>query len=324
MSANLELLREELREGGPGGRWLSEVTFVCRGVVSSYAPHAYAGGLSWRDEIEDLVQEVVTERLIAERQALYIVDVALSISDVHRLLARQIRITLAHRRRRTVVDQLLRRARALLAVDPFERLPGSPARWCLSAAEVVDRRPTAQELRDCEASIRSIPVVRGAGVERAPIVYRTEDLQRALVAIAERLSTPVTQQDLDKIFSAVLTSFLPGVLDMAEPAPGSAMTHGAVSAQALEAAARIAQSLSKEQRLIIAAKVSGVADADVAVALGISRPTAAKRRNAAFEVFRRECQVLESDEHSVVLERLAALLAGAWPPGGGDVDTVGE
>ena len=311
--ATLEELRSEHRDELVGARWLEEVRHICGEVVVRYPAEVYAHGLSWRDEIDDLVQEVVVDRLLKERQADYLVHVSATVSDVRRLLARQVRITLAHRRRRTVVDQLLDRARQLLRDSSFEKLTSDPDSWSLAGKSVVDRSASPAELRLAERRVRSIPTIAGDGLERAPTVYRSEDLRQLLSVVAETLPTAFEVRDLDLIFRSLLTSYLPSVLDHVG-ANALAPTDADTEEIEMSAAREVVDMLDAEQRTIVAAKLSGVADADIAAALGLSRPTVAKRRTLAFDRVRPSLAPFDDEARLRIADRLGMVLAGYWPP----------
>lgn len=310
-------LRDEHASERLGARWLSEVERICRNVTVAYSPDVYANGLSWEAELDDLAQEVVIDRLLRERQVEYIVDVAASIADARKLLARQVRITLAHRRRRTVVDQLLERARRILREPPFEQRRSSPDSWTIEDRVVGERSPTQAELRVATQRVRAIPLVKASGTDRAPMIYRTEDLERLLVVVGESLPVAFEISDLDRILSARLTPFLPGVLEDVgggQPPPTSASQ----PEELMQVVDEIVAALDGSQRAIVVAKIAGVSDADIAAAFGISRPTAAKRRSRALEIVRSSLDGLNDDGQLAVIDRLGAQLAHCWPLLGGD------
>ena len=89
-------------------------------VARRYPPGVYNDGAPWSDDsVEDLAQQVVLDRLLAEGQLEYLFDQATSLESWRRLLSFQVRRTLTHRRRKTVVDRLLARVRKLARAMPF-------------------------------------------------------------------------------------------------------------------------------------------------------------------------------------------------------------
>ena len=111
-------LRTEYEREVIGLAILAEVRRACSFRPRRYPPTVYARSATWNDDaIDDLVQDVITHRLLGERQLAYLFDVGRTIDAWRALLDRQVRIALARRRVRTVVDNLLDRAKRLLDCD---------------------------------------------------------------------------------------------------------------------------------------------------------------------------------------------------------------
>jgi len=309
-------LRAEFEAETIGVQWLEEVRSMCQRIVVSYSVETYAHGVSWDSELDDLVQDVVTERLLGERQAHYLMAASSTLPDFRRLLGRQIRLTLAHRRRRTVLDQLLARARLILSSEPFQKVQSNPDAWTLAAAQVTDRAATPSELRFAAERVRLIPVVRGRGLKRASTVYTTANLENLLRLVVESLATPLRISDLDRILELLLTPFLPSILDREgspQGDPSSALTPD--EEHELNVAVRtMLAGLDAQDRLLLAAKLSGVSDADVAAALQVSRPTAAHRKQVLLERLEPLLGALPDPLRTIAVDRLSADLAGVWPP----------
>lgn len=211
---DLERLREEYLSQGVGPLFLGEVRASAHGIVGRYNAAVYSEVGNWRHGFEDLVQDVVADSLLRDRQAQYMLVVAVTIDDLRRLLGRQVRRRLARRRTRTVVDNILDRARPILAAPPFERrLRHQQVTFCLAASVVDDRAATFRELRAGAQALRSVPQRGAPGGERAPMVYSTADLRRALRRLATVLPVAFTVGELDRALRLALPHFLPGVLD---------------------------------------------------------------------------------------------------------------
>jgi hypothetical protein len=307
----LEQLRDEYRTERIGLRWLAEVRSVARSVTSSYSPEIYADGLSWQSALEDLVQEVVTERLLREGQAAYLIDVAATYDDFRRLLARQIRLTLARQRRRTIVDQLLSRSRRLLGSDPFILVEAPTAAWTLPGTQRELRAPTPRELRQACDAVRVFPRVIGRGYERASTVYRTKDLRALLEVVVRDLPTPVRLKDLDAIFCGLLTPLLPSDLDPGAPPPGGAPAFlSPEDDYRVESTVNeLLSTLSDDQSALLRAKLNGVSDSDIAANLGLSRPTAAKRKTEVMRVLSERMSDLPQDLAARVVAELGVRLS---------------
>lgn len=312
-------LQKEHSDTRIGALWIQHVERRARAVVHTYDPSVYAHGTSWESGLADLVQDVVTERLIAEGQVEYLIDVSSSLNDLNRLLDRQIRLTLAHRRRRTVVDQLLQRSRDIMSETPFVRVSDTPLAWSCQEHETLDRQPTPAELRIAADRVRAIPTIRAtstSGVrQRASAVYRSEDLRRLLEIVCRSLPTALRQTDLDRIFRNLLTPFLRSVLDDGESPSGDSPPTSTEDIHEMSViATELVSSLEAADRSILAAKLADVSDEDIAQTLNVSRPTAAKRKRTVFAQVGERLTDLAEPLRVMVLDEVGAQVAGMWPP----------
>jgi hypothetical protein len=319
-----EELRREFADRVIGPHWLELVRELCQQTVVSYPPKIYGGTEAWADSLDDLVQDVVTNALLRDHQLEYLLDEARTMSDLRRLLGRQIRHVLARRRTRTVVDQLLERSQVLLRNSPFTQLAaGRNARWALDQTPYEDRSPSPRDLRRAEIVARGLPVVPYSGSERGPIVYREDVLRQLLQGVAETLACSFGLRDLDYIFRNVLTGFLPSVLNgVGGPLQGPP-TDPEDASEMTRAATAVYERLDSTQRQVLAAKLCGVSDADVGEQLSMSRPTVAKRKEGTFEVLRMALEGFSDEIREGAVDQLALLLAGTWPPISGGDNEVG-
>jgi hypothetical protein len=309
----LEDLRHEHAVMRIGPLWMAEVRDRCRAVSQTYPPSVYALTGDWGSSLEDLVQQVITDRLLAEGQAEYLVHTSQTLLGFRRLLGRQVRITLAHTRRRTVVDQLLERAAEMLNAAPYQVVE-TGRRWRVGGAETLERQARPVELRHAANLVRIIPTVRSAGTERAPTVYRSEHLARLIEIVAGSLPTDLKRSDLDWILRDLLTPFLPSVLDGGDAARAGSpdptpeeehIVRGAVS--------EITSGVSAEQAMALAGRLAGASDSLIAETLSVSRPTAIARRREAFDVAKRALEGMAEPLQLHALDELRIALAGTWP-----------
>ena len=110
---DLAAIRREFEARGVGPLMLAEVRTIAYRLVPRYNA-VYTGVGNWRDGFDDLVQDVVCDSLLRDQQAQYLVATSAAIEDFRRLLVRQTRRCLARRRVRTIIDNLLDRARPIL------------------------------------------------------------------------------------------------------------------------------------------------------------------------------------------------------------------
>ncbi len=286
-------------------------------VARHYPPGVYASSPSWdAAALEELVQDVV-EQLLRDGQIDYVMLTAHGLSEFERLVTQQIKRCLSKRRRRTIVDNLLDRSRAILTAPPFEEVPGQvPARYRLAGTEQADREPTPSELRAAALVARAVPQDSSGVVrERAPRVYTNVALSVVLEGVVRTLATPVTLRHLDHIFRLLLTDLIPsdleelGDVEAVDEADASASADPESAAVVRSVVKRLIGRLTDEQKVILRMKAADVADGEVATVIGVSRPTLASRKHDVFEVVRVETADLDSDQRelavTLVLHELA-------------------
>lgn len=316
-SGDLAAIAAEFRSQGVGPLMLAKVEQIAYQLAPRYNAAVYSEIGNWRHGLDDLVQDVVAESLLADEQARYLVDTSRTIDDFRRLLTRQVRRRLARRRTRTVIDNLLDRARPMLEERPFRRETRHQyvtyAPWDEPREE---RAATFRELRLAADTIRSIRQVSTSGRDRAPVVYSTPDLHRVLVRIAESLPNAFTIGELDRILRLTLPHLLPGFLDldrtlMTDRPLVDGGADWSTMASAREAASSIRHSLDEEQLLIVAAKLAGLPDAEIASRLDISRRTAAYRKAIVFAILAEQLDHLTDEARLECLDRLVPTLQAA-------------
>lgn len=305
---DLEALRAEYASGGIGTHFLGEVRSSAYLVVGRYNAAVYSEIGNWRHGFEDLVQDIVTDSLLRDRQAQYMLDVAATMDDLRRLLARQVRRRLARRRTRTIVDNILDRARPILAAAPFDRrVRHLQTTFLLDGSDVEDRAATFQELRAGARAIGTVTQRGTAGGDRAPMVYSTVDLRRALQRLATVMPVAFTLGELDRVLRLALPHFLPSVLDFVEHEDADDIDAVIVRSQATN----LLNGLDRTHRVVLSMKLAGSSDAEVGRALGISRRTATNRKAAAFSLVEDLLQPLNHAERLAVLDRIGSELRGA-------------
>jgi len=284
----LDELTAEAQRELIGPLWLAEVRQGCREVSRRFDAAVYAVvERAWTSsEIEELVQDVTAEQLLRQGQLRYILDVAASAEDARRLLRHQVRRALVRRRRRTVVDQLLARVGRLLEGLRWERLPGVvPDRWRPRGSDWPAEPPLDSSLRAAVAAVRMLPKFLGAG-DRAPAVYRSEVLSQLVELAFTAAGTSLSIDDFGTILREVLTSWVPVVLDQSDgpEVPGAEPADLPLDRE--ETVTAVLDALDGTDRTVLRVKLAGASDSELAAALRVSRPTAAKRKGAAFDRLR--------------------------------------
>lgn len=280
----LDELTAETRRERIGPLWLAEVRQACREVSRRFDAAVYAVvERTWtRSEIEELVQDVITEQLLRQGQLHYILDVAVSADEARRLLRHQVRRALIRRRRRTVVDRLLTRVTRFLEGPNWERLPSVvAARWRPSGSDWPAESPTESELRAAVAAVRMLPKSLGTG-DHAPAVYRSEVLSRLIDLAFTAAGTSLSIDDFGTILREVLTSWVPVVLDHNDGPDAPDAERADLALDLEEAVTDVLDALDGTDRTVLRIKLAGGPDSELATALRVSRPTAAKRKSETF------------------------------------------
>ena len=304
-------LRAEYERDSIGPEIYGEIVRIVRGVVSRYDPQVYAGVPNWSHGVDDLVQEVIVDRLLEEGQLAYAFTVAFDLHHWQALIGGQVRRALAHRRRRSVIDNLLERADGILSSEPFWSSSGARGpQYQLRGGPTRPGPPNDAELREAALAIAAIPVTIGHGAERAPMVYSTAALETVLDAIARALPCSFVKNDLDRILRSALTPWLAGDLVGIEGAlelPSDDLKPEWIT-EVHDIALTIVRRLTAEGRHILRLKLVGLSDHDIAERVGLSRPTVAHRKQGVLAVLREELTDASHEVREAVLAELGLLL----------------
>lgn len=301
MTANptWEALLDEHHSVVIGRLWLNLVEDVVQAVTPRYPPSVYSETGEWNPHTrENLVQDVVIHQLLEQHQLNYIVNASTSTPMAIALLHRLVRRTLAHNRRRTVIDNILDRCRSLRS---FER-PIGPV-------------PSTERILAASRHVARIPRLGIHKEERAPSIYTTASLHDILRIAEEHVGANFSERDLAKILEHVLTSYLPGALEQIDvrthaPSPDLNPDQEAVVADVLS---ELFKSMSEKQRTVVAMKLADRSDTEVAQHFGISRPTAAKRFREAARLIETSVIDLPTRVQDAVLSELPHRLEADLP-----------
>lgn len=317
MTADLAALRHEFAAEVVGPLILEEVRRACRSQAKRYDPNVYARASRWgEEEIDELCQDVTTIRLLGEEQLAYMFDVAAEIGHWEALLVRQVRLTLARRRVRTVVDNLLDRIRSRLTdCDWVEAATDASGQTVFRFAgsgrpyrELSDR-----QVRELAEQVRIVPRRFPERGDRAPSVYSRRGLDAVLRVVLEGAVGGVKSSDLGRILRSALTDWIPGVLELndavmqrqaTEPTPEELTT-------LRDIAKGIVLTLSSGEADMIRGRLAGLPDVDIATRLGISRPTLIRRREALFGRLRAAAANLSDNAKEACVDEIVLLLTEA-------------
>ncbi len=306
---NFPQLRREYEQEVIGPGLLREVHRASQARAQKYPPAIYGLSSSWdKEAIEDLVQDVVVERLLGEFQIDYLFDVARTLSDWRALLDRQVGITLARRRVRTVVDNLLDRAKRALrkndevVTSKFSRRTVFTLRESSQSYQPL----TDQQIRRIVEIVRVVPRLRPGRAERSPSLYGKKDFEILLHSVLQEAEGGVTVRDLGMIFEEVFTDWVPAVLELDEGGSYSESEPPEIAVEIQETAKQIIGKMTKEDAIIIHGRLAGLPDVEIARLLDISRPTFIKRRNILFnDVIRPLASDLDEEGQDALIEQIA-------------------
>jgi hypothetical protein len=311
------------------GPHLQEVVLdVCKGIAWKYPPSRYTGrpGADRWDrgddeasgDFHDLASEVVL-KLWEEEQVEWILEQAETISDARGLIGFHVQRTLSKRLETTAMDNLRRRAKVLLAEDPFipttppEHL-GDETRYIVGGAPSTE--PWRAEERFAEA-VRRVALIRPlkshAAQERNPRVYNDRgprSLEACLRAMASVYTEGFDITEFEDVLEVVLADYFAShlVLDEVSDEGGQ---EDPVGDQVMldELAKEAVAGLNEEGRLIARCKLIGMSDAKVANLRGYSRATAREKWQGVKEYLAGALDGLEEPQVLYVGDRINRLLA---------------
>jgi AcrR family transcriptional regulator len=236
------------------------------------------------------------------------------------IIRKQLRRHLRNRRRRSVVDNLVDRVRAMLKAGEV----ALPERREVGPLASGGRRSTDVAIRDAAclvAQIPRVPIRRDHavyGAERAPVVFTAANLKLAVETIAKTLGGPVGLDEIRAVLSSALTDLIatdllpfedmapgrtgnqhPGIGESLMAAPSLPAADLALVRETIDA---ILERLSMDDRTVLLHKMADEADGLIAKRLGVSRPTAAKRKEAVFRSLHDQLEDLSERVQQEVLE----------------------
>jgi hypothetical protein len=325
---DLGRLRKEFAEKVVGP-YLEEVVFdLCRLIAPKYPPGRYTGrpGADRWDrgddgkggDILDLASEVVL-KLWEEEQVEWIHEQAETIDDFRGLVGFHVQRALFARLETTTVDNLRRRAKDLLAEDPFipttppEHL-GDETKYTMGGA--LSTEPWRAEEPFAEA-VRRVALIRPlkshAAQERNPRVYNDRgpsSLEACLAAMASVYTEGFDITEFEDVLEVVLADYFAShlVLDEVSDEGGQ---EDPVGDQVMldELAKEAVAGLNEEGRLIARCKLIGMSDAKVANLRGYSRATAREKWQGVKEYLAGALDGLEEPQVLYVGDRINRLLA---------------
>jgi len=252
---------------------------VVRRTVRNYPTAVYNDGEDWATTYDAVVQDVYLLRLLDPRsnQLAYIMNEATSTQSIERLLTRQTKQVILRRARRTPVDNLLRRIRAMADAGSLgRRLINGTAYYAPTSAVAIEPvLVTESDLRRAANLARQVPILWGRpDAERESKLYSSADLQRLMEIILSAISC-ISEDDLWRILEELLTSFIPSSLYLDEELGDTDVERNSsvLMAEMGDQIRDFVFDLDQRELQVLVAKSQGVSDQDIASHLNVSRPT---------------------------------------------------
>jgi hypothetical protein len=295
----LEMKAEYELQGGLGKLWLAEIGKLAQQVVSKKIldrlPPSIFGFTSW--DKDDLVQLVITDRLLGRNQAQYVLDTADSIDEARKILRNEINFVLSDHRVPNQVDNVWGNLEPqLLALgwengsldsDSETELHDQIVRLILSLKRL--RNKGSQRLSPLFAG----PVLGGLANQ---IVEIRPDLPSKLLIKALRtaltiISPSLSIEDVGSIEDSIELS----KDSFAKSEESLRMERDQYGSRRYEIARDICEKLNPETLEIIFQKAHGANQSEIGAVLGLTRQTSRYRIEEAQQQLQDQFKGLELD-----------------------------
>lgn len=295
----LEMKAEYELIGGPGKLWLAEISRLAQQVIKikkrDRLPPSIFGFPSW--DKDDLVQLVLTDRLLGRNQARYVFDKADSIDDARKILRNEINFVLADHRVPNQVDNVwgnleprlleLGWASGSLDSDSETELHDQIVRLILSLKRL--RNKGAQRLSPLFAG----QVLGDLAIQ---IVEIRPDLPSKLIIKSLRTALTIISPSLSiEDVGSIEDSLELSKDSYAKSEESLRMERGQYGSRRHEIARDICEKLNPETLEIIFQKAHGANQSEIGAVLGLTRQTSRYRIEEAQQQLLGQFKVLELD-----------------------------
>ena len=295
----LEMKAEYEITGGPGKLWLAEIGRLAQQVINKKKrdrlPPSIFGFPSW--DKYDLVQLVLTDRLLGRNQARYVFDTADSIDDARKILRNEINFVLADHRVPNQVDNVWSNLKQQLVQlgwqsgdldsDQEEEIEDQIVRLILSQKRLRNRGSQRFSPLFAGAVLGDLAIQVVAIRPNLPSSLLIKTIRTALTIISPSLSI----EDVDSIEDSLELS-QHAYVNMEE---SLRMERGQYGSRRYELARDICEKLNPDTLEIIFQKAHGANQSEIGAVLGLTRQTARYRIEEAQQQLFNEFKVLELD-----------------------------
>jgi hypothetical protein len=295
----LEMKTEYELQGGLGKLWLAEIDRLAQQVVNKKIlerlPPSIFGFPSW--DKDDLVQLVITDRLLGRNQAQYVFDTADSIDEARKILRNEINFVLSDHRVPNQVDNVWSNLESRLLELGWESG---------SLESEIESELHDQIVR----LILSLKRLRNKGAQRLSPLFAgpvLSDLANQILEIRPDFPSKLLIKSLRTALTIISPSLsiedVGSVEDSLELSKASyakseeslRMERGQYGSRRHEIARDICEKLNPEALEIIFQKAHGANQSEIGAVLGLTRQTARFRIEEAQQQLLNEFKVLELD-----------------------------
>lgn len=295
----LEMKAEYELSGGPGKLWLDEIGKLAQQVINKKKldrlPPSIFGFPTW--EKDDLVQLVLTDRLLGRNQARYVFDTADSIDDARKILRNEINFVLADHRVPNQVDNVWKNLEEQLVQIGWQSGNVDSDLEPDLEDQVVRLILQQKRLRN-RGSQRFSPLFAGAVLNQLAfqIVEIRPNLPSSLLLKALRTALTIISPSLSiEDVDSVEDSFELSQRSYANSEESLRLERSQYGSRRYELARDICQNLDPESLEIIFQKAQGANQSEIGAVLGLTRQTSRYRIEEAQQKLVNEFKALELD-----------------------------
>ena len=307
----LEMKAEYEITGGPGKLWLAEIGRLAQQVINKKKrdrlPPSIFGFPSW--DKYDLVQLVLTDRLLGRNQARYVFDTADSIDDARKILRNEINFVLADHRVPNQVDNVWSNLKQQLVQlgwqsgdldsDQEEEIEDQIVRLILSQKRLRNRGSQRFSPLFAGAVLGDLAIQVVAIRPNLPSSLLIKTIRTALTIISPSLSievvVPSKAEDDDVDGQGFEANYEVSAVAVANSEENLRMERGQYGSRRYELARDICEKLNPDTLEIIFQKAHGANQSEIGAVLGLTRQTARYRIEEAQQQLFNEFKVLELD-----------------------------
>jgi hypothetical protein len=295
----MEMKAEYELSGGPGRLWLTEIGRLAQQVVNKKMldrlPPSIFGFPSW--DKDDLVQLVLTDRLLGRNQARYVFDTADSIDDARKILRNEINFVLADHRVPNQVDNVWSNLEPHLVQLGWQSGNLDSNQESDIEDQIVRLILSQKRLRNRGAQ-RFSPLFAGAVLSQlaVKVVEIGPNLPSGILIKAIRTALTIISPSLSiEDVDSVEDSFELSQRSYANSEESLRLERSQYGSRRYEFARDICQKLDPETLEIIFQKAQGANQSEIGAVLGLTRQTSRYRIEEAQQQLFNEFKALELD-----------------------------